>query len=131
MMKPDPSEVPLRGWASGRPPFGTPCSKKSLKNSSNGEPGGNWGISGPPCSRPRSNFTVWVVEMLTTEGSSRAARSAKPSGAGRAEAGAVLRAAAAAKRKAASKLAAVRRARFDGRERTAVNSQEPRQKTEF
>ncbi len=48
----------LRGCASGRPPFGTPRSKKSRKNSSKGDPGGNCGISGPLCSRPRSDFTV-------------------------------------------------------------------------
>src|SRR5882672_7697286 len=97
-MKPDPSEVALRGRASGRPLRGLLWLKKSLKNSSNGEPGGNCGISGPPCPcrspPPRfsgfsgfSDFTVCVVEMLTTEGNNLAARSAKLSGAGRAKTG--------------------------------------------
>src|SRR5271169_3917918 len=67
-MKPDPSEVTLRE----RSCF---CclSKKSLKNSSNGEPGGNWGISTPG----RWPLIVWVVDMLTTAGSSFSTRSAK------------------------------------------------------
>src|SRR6516164_5854900 len=125
MMKPEPSEVPLRGCASGRPPLGTPCSKKSRKNSSNGDPGGNCGISGPLCSRPRSDFTVWVVEILTTEGSSFAARSAKLSGAGRASTGGTT-AAVAAIRKTAAALAAARRARFVYGKGTSVNSSERR-----
>src|SRR5215831_3832191 len=125
MMKPEPSEVPLRGWASGRPLFGTPCSKKSRKNSSNGDPGGNCGISGPLCSRPRSDFTVWVVEILTTAGSSFAARSAKLSGAGRASAGGTT-AAIAAINKTAAALAAARRARFVYGKGTSVNSSERR-----
>src|SRR5690349_11253672 len=122
MMKPEPREVPLRGCASGRPPLGTPCSKKSRKNSSNGEPGGNWGISGPECSRPRSDFIDCVVEMLTTEGSSFAARSAKLSGAGRAEAGLENRHAWATNRKAAAALATAQRAGINERDDTAVNS---------
>ena len=39
----DGSQLTLPGAWSGR----WPRSKKSLKNSSNGEPGGNCGISGP------------------------------------------------------------------------------------
>src|SRR5216683_2266207 len=77
MMKPDPSEVARRGCASGRCwPRGRFLSRKSLKNSSNGEPGGNCGISG----RCRSALRVWVVETLTTAGRSFAASSEKPSG---------------------------------------------------
>jgi len=49
-----------------------------LNNSSKGEPGGNCGIS-----IPRSEFfSVWVVEILTTAGSSFSDKSAKLSGAG-------------------------------------------------
>ena len=59
-------------------------SKNSLKNSSNGEPGGKPGISMPGW--PSSD---WVVEMLTTAGSSASARSAKLSGGAFARAGAV------------------------------------------
>src|SRR5438270_2909744 len=125
MIKPEPRDVPLRGWASGRPPFGTPCSKKSRKNSSNGEPGGNWGISGPLCSRPCSDFTVWVVEILTTEGNSFAARSAKLSGAGRASTGRG-RAAEATIRKTVTAPAAERRAKFEYGQGTGVNSSELR-----
>src|SRR6266436_6770700 len=122
MMKPDPSEVALRGCASGRPPLGTPRSKKSLKNSSKGEPGGNCGISGPACSRPRSDFSVCVVEMLTTDGSNFAARSAKLSGAGRATAGLDATVAGATTRKAATTLATARGASFEDRDDTKVNS---------
>src|SRR5437660_2957192 len=106
MMKPEPSEVDLRGWASGRPPLGTPRSKKSRKNSSKGEPGGNCGTSGPARSRPRSDFSVCVVDMLTTEGRSCSASSAKLSGAGRATADPQPRVAAATISKGASALAA-------------------------
>src|SRR5262252_3134498 len=119
MMKPEPSEVPLRGCASGRPLFGRPRSKKSRKNSSNGEPGGNCGISGPLCSRPRSDFIVWVVEILTTDGSSRAARSAKLSGAGRAAAGIGATATGARIRKQETTLATWR-TKFDERDDTVV-----------
>src|ERR1700741_532443 len=120
MMKPEPSEVALRGWASGRPLLGIPRSKKSRKNSSNGEPGGNCGISGPACSRPRSDFIVWVVEMLTTEGNSFSARSAKLSGAGRGAAGHDTRAAGATVRRAAIPPAAARRAKFERRDDTGI-----------
>src|SRR5690242_1663726 len=78
MRKPEPSDVTRRGGASGRL-----RSRKSRKNSSNGEPGGNWGTSGPRWARSR--LTV-VDEMLTTAGRSLWARSANPSGA-RANAG--------------------------------------------
>src|SRR5215470_7053432 len=124
MMKPEPSEVPLRGCASGRPLFGRPWSKKSRKNSSNGEPGGNCGISGPLRSRPRSDFIVWVVEILTTDGSSRAARSAKLSGAGRAPAGIGATATRARIRKQEITLAAARQTKFDERDDTVFNSLE-------
>src|SRR5260370_11099362 len=90
-MKPDPSEVALRGFTSGRSPcwpLRSPCwplrSKKSLKNSSNGEPGGNCGRPGTARSRCLSGLTVCVVEILTTAGTSFSARAAKPSGGGRA-----------------------------------------------
>src|SRR5687768_15338871 len=83
MMKPEPSEVALRGRPCGRSPRWF-LSKKSLKNSSNGDPGGNCGR--PDCPPWRSGLTVWVVEMLTTDGSSFSAKSAKLSGAGRAAA---------------------------------------------
>ena len=55
-----------RGW---------PRSMNSLKNSSKGEPGGNCGNS-----MPGLPSTTCVVETLTTEGRSLAARSAKLSG---------------------------------------------------
>ena len=51
-------------------------SKNSLKNSSKGEPGGNFGLwTGLP---PR--LTNWVVEILTTAGNNFCARSAKDFG---------------------------------------------------
>jgi hypothetical protein len=67
MMKPEPSELVLCGCMS--PPLepGPPRRflKKSSKNSSNGEPGGNCGIA--PCPRrPPLASTVCEVEMLTT-----------------------------------------------------------------
>ena len=55
--------------------------RKSLKNCSNGEPGGNIGISGP---QPPRACTEVEDETLTTAGSSCSARSAKLSGAPRA-----------------------------------------------
>ncbi len=73
-----------RGWRSFwlRPPPPWPPrrlrSMKSLKNCSNGEPGGNTGTSGPRLARPGARRERWVEEMLTTPGSSLAARSAKP-----------------------------------------------------
>src|SRR6266702_3134610 len=84
MMKPEPSEVALRGFGCGRSPCLPFLSKKSLKNSSNGEPGGNCGRPGVARSRCLSGLTVCVVEILTTAGTSFSARSANPSGAGRA-----------------------------------------------
>src|SRR3569833_1668654 len=73
MMKPEPSEVTCRG-AFGLGP------RKFLNRSSSGEPGGSCGIAF--CV---GAFKVWLVEMFTTVGSSLSARSAKESGAGRAE----------------------------------------------
>jgi hypothetical protein len=60
--------------------------------------------------------------MLTTEGSSFAARSAKLSGAGRAAAGLENRDAWAMNRKAAATLATAQRAGIEERDDTAVNS---------
>jgi len=112
----------LRGWASGRPPLGIPWSKKSRKNSSKGEPGGNCGISGPECSRPRSDFSVCAVEIFTTDGSNLAARSAKLSGAGRAPADPGTRAAATMIANGAITFAALRPTMFDIRYDTSVSS---------
>src|SRR5215472_16645138 len=120
MTNPEPSEVALRGWASGRPLLGTPRSKKSRKNSSNGEPGGNCGISGPACSRPRSDFMVCVVEMLTTEGRSFSARSAKLSGAVRAATDPEARDAATTSKGVSAPT--TRWAKFDGWDDTGSNS---------
>ncbi len=54
MMKPDPSDD-ARRWRSLSPKF--------LKNSSNGDPGGNCGIStGGP------SFMIVVVDIFTTAG---------------------------------------------------------------
>ena len=91
MMKPDPRLCMRRsggvGWLSPRPP-GLLRLRKSLKNCSNGEPGGNSGISGPwPGFPARAWAAAWVDEMFTTAGSSLAARSAKLSGAPLANAG--------------------------------------------
>src|SRR5438132_12420997 len=121
MMKPEPSEVDLRGCASGRPPLGTPRSKKSRKNSSKGEPGGNCGTSGPAPSGPRSDFSVCAVEMLTTEGRSCSASSAKLSGAGRATADPEVRATAPTNSKSTSARTA-QRAEFDEWDDTGSNS---------
>ena len=94
-MKPDPRLCARRGagWLSPPPPPppwpGRLRLRKSLKNCSNGEPGGNIGISGPAPgpARHSSRVMVWVDDTLTTAGSSLAARSAKLSGAERATAG--------------------------------------------
>src|SRR5476649_1116082 len=75
MMKPEPSEVTWRGVLGLGP-------RKFLNRSSSGEPGGSCGMAF--CG---GAFKVWLVEMLTTVGSSLPARSAKESGAGRAQAG--------------------------------------------
>ena len=89
-MKPEPSELVLRG-AMSPPPLGPPGPlrflKKSSKNSSNGEPGGNCGIA--PRSPPPLASTVCEVEMLTTASITFSATSAMPSGP-RAKAGATL-----------------------------------------
>src|SRR3984885_13822149 len=82
-MKPEPSEVVLCGCRSPPPPPGPPrwFLKKSSKNSSNGEPGGSFGIAprlsaeGPPLAS-----TVCEVEMLTTASITFSATSAMPSG---------------------------------------------------
>src|SRR6478752_7784423 len=86
-MKPEPSEVVLCGCTS--PPPGPPCRflKKSSKNSSNGEPGGNFGIA-PLSVGPFLASTVCEVEMLTTASITFSATSAMPSGP-RAKAGGV------------------------------------------
>src|SRR6478752_3983003 len=81
MIKPEPRDVALRGFPCWRSPRWF-LSKKSLKNSSKGDPGGNCGR--PDCSPCLSGLTVWVVEILTTDGTSFSARSANPSGVGRA-----------------------------------------------
>ena len=84
MMKPEPSELVLRGCNSPlrSPPLGAPPRrflKKSSKNSSNGEPGGSCGIASllPP---PPLASTFCEVEMLTTESITFSAMSAMPSG---------------------------------------------------
>src|SRR5262245_19535740 len=91
MMKPEPSELVLRGgWDSLRSPLGEPPRrflKKSSKNSSNGEPGGNCGTASRPPPPPLAS-TLCDVEMLTTESMTFSAISAMPSGP-RAMAGAV------------------------------------------
>ena len=93
MTKPEPrlwvlrSGVCSRGCGPPRP-GGRLRSRKSLKNCSNGEPGGNTGTSGPGRSPPRTCTEV-LEEILTTDGNSLAARSAKLSGATRAAAGAL------------------------------------------
>ena len=65
MIKPEPNDDAFRSVGLS----------KSLNISPNGDPGGNW----------KGNafcvvFTVWVVEMLTTDGISFSAKSAKESG---------------------------------------------------
>src|SRR6476620_12219183 len=74
MTKPEPSELTLRDW-----PSLSCSSKKSLKNSSKGEPLG----PGPGPERAvfsAEPFSVWVVEMLTTVFCSSSAMSATDSG---------------------------------------------------
>src|SRR5260221_7026236 len=83
-MKPEPSELVLRGCISPRsPPLGPPPPrrflKKSSKNSSNGEPGGNCGTA-PRSPPPLLASTVCEVEMLTTASITFSAMSAMPSG---------------------------------------------------
>jgi len=94
--KTEPSELVLRGCRSV--PLSPPWSclrdhwrflKKSSKNSSNGEPGGNCGIAPLPSPPPLAS-TVCDVEMLTTASITFSATSAMPSGP-RAEAGAEMR----------------------------------------
>src|ERR1700694_3918736 len=83
-MKPEPSELVLRGCMSPLPPLEPPPGprrflKKSSKNSSNGEPGGNWGVAPRPSPPPLAS-TVCEVEMLTTASITFSATSAMPSG---------------------------------------------------
>src|SRR5258708_29963198 len=94
-MKPEASELVLRGCRSVplSPPLELPPGprrflKKSSKNSSNGEPGGNCGIAPLPPS-PALASTVCDVEMLTTASITFSATSAMPSGP-RARAGAEI-----------------------------------------
>src|SRR5471030_731483 len=73
MTKPEPSE-----WTCGRC---APCRPRLLKvspNWSNGEPGGNSGLSAESLSPLSAG--AWVVEILTTDGPSACARSPKLSG---------------------------------------------------
>src|SRR5436190_8020436 len=85
-MKPEPSELVLRGWNSPplSPPLGPPPPrrflKKSSKNSSNGEPGGNCGVAPRSLPPPLLASTVCEVEMLTTASITFSAMSAMPSG---------------------------------------------------
>src|SRR5881397_696763 len=84
MMKPEPSELVLRGGCISprSPPLGAPPRrflKKSSKNSSNGEPGGNCGIASLPLPPPLAS-TLCEVEILTTESITFSAMSAMPSG---------------------------------------------------
>src|SRR3981081_1141137 len=85
-MNPEPSELVLRGCKSLplSPPLELPPGprrflKKSSKNSSNGEPGGNCGIVPRPSPPPLAS-TVCEVEMLTTASITFSATSAMPSG---------------------------------------------------
>src|ERR1700691_112310 len=75
MIKPEPSDVTCLGRSALGP-------RKFLNRSSRGEPGGTLGMA-----EGGGAFRVWVVAILTTVGSSLAAKSAKESGAGRAIAG--------------------------------------------
>src|SRR5258708_24696803 len=85
-MRPEPSELVLRGCMPPPPlsPPGPPRRflKKSSKNSSNGEPGGNCGMAprSPPPPPPALASTVCVVEILTTASITFSATSAMPSG---------------------------------------------------
>src|ERR1700759_4091931 len=85
-MKPEPSEVVLCDCRS--PPPGPP--RWFLKKSSNGEPGGSFGIVlRSPAAGPPLASTVCEVEMLTTASITFSATSAMPSGP-RANAGGAL-----------------------------------------
>ena len=78
-MNPEPSDA-ARG-AGGFGPPGAPFSpKKSRKNSSSGDPGGNC-ASGVPFAGAAA-VVAWVVEMLTTTPPSRAASCEKTSAKG-------------------------------------------------
>ncbi len=66
MMKPDPSEAARRCWF---------LSPKLRKKSSNGDPGGNCGMS-----MAGASLTMVVVEILTTAGDNCSTWSAKLSG---------------------------------------------------
>src|SRR5215212_7399886 len=99
-MKPEPSELVLRGCSSPflSPPLSPPLEpppgprrflKKSSKNSSNGEPGGSCGTTPLPSPPPLLASTVCEVEILTTASTTFSATSAMPSGP-RASAGAAM-----------------------------------------
>src|SRR5579885_927745 len=75
--KPDPREC-TRGRCAE-----APSSRPPKKKSSSGEPGGSSGVPGPFFSALFSG-SAWVVEMLTTAGTSLSASSAKDSGRARA-----------------------------------------------
>jgi len=75
MTNPEPREVDFLCCS------GLFLSKNSLKNSSKGDPGGNWGISGV---LPVAFLVTEVVEIFTTAGNNFWAKSAKLSGADRA-----------------------------------------------
>src|SRR5665213_3383799 len=81
-MKPEPSELVLCGCRSPPRPPGPPRRflKKSSKNSSNGEPGGNCGVAPRPSAPAPLASTVCEVEMLTTASITFSATSAMPSG---------------------------------------------------
>src|SRR6201995_3540099 len=97
-MKPEPSEVVLCDCRS--PPPGPP--RWFLKKSSNGEPGGSFGIVlRSPAAGPPLASTVCEVEMLTTASITFSATSAMPSGP-RASAGAEISVDAAPRQTAAS-----------------------------
>src|SRR3954466_11824849 len=109
-MKPEPSELVLRGCSSPflSPPLSPPLEpppgprrflKKSSKNSSNGDPCGSCGTTPRP-SLPLASI-VCEVEILTTESITFSATSAIPSGP-RAKAGADASALAAPSRTAAT-----------------------------
>ena len=109
MMKPEPSEVALRGCASGRPPLRHAVLEEILEELLERRARRELRDVGPAVLSPACPiFTVCVVEMLTTDGSSFAARSAKLSGAGRAAAGGAARVAGASSRTAATAPATAR-----------------------
>ena len=109
------------------PPGGRPWARRARKSRERtprtASPAGTEGSRGRLCSRPRSDFTVCVVEMLTTEGSSFVreigeAVGRRPSGGGR-------RARVSPERRSEKQRPRSRprgTARFEGRDDTRVNS---------